>query len=109
MSHNLDSRPLHLVIDLDIALRRAEVLMSGKLHNHLGRDAAVRELGDKAAPPAVAGRTLDASLPIQLSKQLAERSCREGGVLQWVQVPPANYRSGRKQTETFPRGVLFVI
>ncbi len=52
MSHDLDGRPLHLVVDLDVSLRRAEVLMPGKLHDHLGRDAAVDELGDKAVPPA---------------------------------------------------------
>ena len=57
-----------------------EGLMPSKLHDHLGRDTAVRELGDKAAPPAVAGRALDASLPIKLSKQLAERICREGTI-----------------------------
>ncbi len=73
MSHNLHSRTLHLVIDVDVALRCAEVLMPSKLHNDLGRDAAVRELGDKATPSAVAGCALDASLPVQLSEQLAER------------------------------------
>ena len=52
MSHNLDSRAIHLVVDLDVSLRRAHVLVPGKLHDHLGRDAAVGELGDKAAPPA---------------------------------------------------------
>ena len=38
-----------------MSLRRAEVLVSGKLHDDLGRDAAVGELGDEAASPAVAG------------------------------------------------------
>ncbi len=52
MSHDLDRSPLHFVIHVDIALRGAEVLMPGKLHDHLGRDAAVGELGDKAVPPA---------------------------------------------------------
>ncbi len=52
-----------------------------KLHDDLGRDTAVRELGNKAAPPAVAGCTFDASLAVQLSEQLAERIGREGTVL----------------------------
>ena len=71
---------LHSVINFDVSLRRAEVLVPGKLPDHLGRDAAVGELGDEAAPPAVAGCAFDASLAVQLSKQLAERICREGGV-----------------------------
>ncbi len=66
---------------MDVALRCAEVLMTRQFHNHLGRDATVRELGDEAAPPAVAGCAFDASLPVQLSKQVAERTCREGTVL----------------------------
>ncbi len=49
---SLHGRPLHLVVDLDVPLRRAEVLVSGKLHDDLGRDAAVGELGDKTAPSA---------------------------------------------------------
>ncbi len=36
--------------------------MSGKLHNHLRRYTAVRELGNEAAPPAVAGCSFYASL-----------------------------------------------
>ncbi len=79
MSHNLHSRTLHLVIDVDVALRAAEVFVPGKLHDDLGRDAAVDELGDEAASSAVAGCALDASLPVQLSEQLAERIGREGG------------------------------
>ena len=80
MSHNFHRRPLHLIVDLDIPLRRTEVLMSGKLHNDFGRDAAVRELGDEAAFSAMACRSLDASPPIKLSEQLAERIRREGAV-----------------------------
>ncbi len=52
MSHDLDSRPPHPIVDLDAALRRAVGLMPGKRHDRRGRDAAVGELGDKAAPPA---------------------------------------------------------
>ncbi len=81
VSHNLHSRSFHLVIHEYVALRGAEVLVPGKLHDDLGRDAAVRELGDEAAPPAVAGCALDASPPIKLSEQLAERIWREGTVL----------------------------
>ena len=47
--------------------------MPSKLHDNLGRDATVRELGDEAAASAVAGCALDASLPVQLFEQLAER------------------------------------
>jgi len=50
VSHNLHGRTLHSVINFDVSLQRAEVLMPGKLHDDLGRDAAVGELGDKAAP-----------------------------------------------------------
>ena len=81
MSHNLDSRPFHFIVNMDVALRRAEVLVPGQLHDDLGRDAAVGELGDEAAPSAVTRRALDASPPIQLSKQLAERIGRKGAVL----------------------------
>ncbi len=49
---------------MDVALRRAEVLMPGKLHDHLGRYTAVGELGNEAAPPAVACCSFDASLLI---------------------------------------------
>ena len=65
---------------MDVSLRRAEVLVSGQLHDDLGRYAAVCELGYEAAPPAVAGCSFDASFPIKLSKQLAERIGREGAV-----------------------------
>ncbi len=73
MSHNLHSRLFHLVIYGYIFLGAAEEFVPNKLHDHLGRDAAVRELGDKSPPPAVARRALDASLAVQLSEQLAER------------------------------------
>ncbi len=52
MSHNLNSRTFHSVIDFYVALRRAEVPVPSKLHDDLGRNAAVGELGDNAAPRA---------------------------------------------------------
>ncbi len=34
---DLDRRPLHFVVDLDVSLRGAEVLVARKLHDHFGR------------------------------------------------------------------------
>ncbi len=56
-------------------------IMPGKLHDRLGRDAAVGEVGDKSPSSAMARRALDASLPVQLSKRRAEGICRKGAVL----------------------------
>ena len=81
VSHNLHSRTLHSVINFDVFLRRAEIFVPCKLHNHLGRNTAVRKFGDKAASSAVAGCAFDASFPIKLSKQLAEGIGRKGAVL----------------------------
>ncbi len=51
VSHNLHSRLFHLVIYGYIFLGAAEEFVPNKLHDHLGRDAAVRELGDKPRRP----------------------------------------------------------
>ena len=50
----------HFVVDVDIALRRAEVLVTGERHDDLGADAAVGELGDERPPAAVGRATIDA-------------------------------------------------
>ena len=56
---HLHRRPLHLVVDLDISLRGTEVLVARKLHDHLGRNPGVGELGNERASSAVAGSTVD--------------------------------------------------
>jgi hypothetical protein len=63
VSHNLHGRTLHLIIHVDISLGCAEVLVPGKLHDRLGRDAAVGELGNETASSAVAGCAFDAGRP----------------------------------------------
>ena len=45
----LDSRPLHLVIDLNLPLGRDEVFVSSQFHNELGREAGMSKLGDEAS------------------------------------------------------------
>ena len=51
----------HFVVDVDVALGGAEVLVTGEGHDDLGAHAAVGEFGDERAPPAVGRAARDAS------------------------------------------------
>ena len=66
-------RSHHLVVHIDVSLRCAQVLVTGQCHNHLCAHAAVRQLRDKPAPPAVTCRAINASLPVNLTDQLRQR------------------------------------
>ena len=78
---DLDRRSLHLIVDPDVSLRRAKVLVAGELHDDLGGDAAVGKLGDETTAAAVAGCAVDPSPAIKLPEQWAQRVGRERAAL----------------------------
>lgn len=49
----LNGSTLEVVIDVDIALGRRQMFMSGEIHNDLGRHARVRQSCDEVAASAV--------------------------------------------------------
>ncbi len=56
---DLDRRPLHLIVDVDISLCCRQILMTSQFHDDLRADATVGELGDERATTAVAGSAVD--------------------------------------------------
>jgi len=52
-SNQFDRFPQNILIQIDIALRRADALMSGQLGQHANTDTFVRKLSYKRAPAAM--------------------------------------------------------
>ena len=49
--------------------------MPGQLHDDLGADAAMGQLGDEPAPARMAGGSVETGGVIQIAHELAERVC----------------------------------
>jgi hypothetical protein len=70
---NRHSRPHHVVVHVDVALRRAQVLVPRQRHNHLRAYAAVRQLGNKPASARVTARAAYARQLVNLPHKLRQR------------------------------------
>ena len=68
---SLDGCLHECVIHLDVALCRGKVLVPSQGHDHFGRHATMRKLGDEPASTAMAAALLDAGFLVEPSQQLA--------------------------------------
>lgn len=76
----LDGAAHHVVAHVDIALGGGQVPMTGQRHDDLGADTGMGELGDEPAATAMRGRSIEASVLVELRHKLTQRIGQERSI-----------------------------
>lgn len=77
VSDELDRSPLHVVVHVDVGLRRRNAAMPSKRCQYTNADTLAGQRCDERAASAMATSAIDAGIPIQPVKVLAKRVAGE--------------------------------